>query len=181
MAGTANYSVTSNTAWAASSSETWANVTSSGNGNGILAANYTQNPGSARVAAITLTANGLSPVIVYLNQAGAEPSNFPADFTGANITLNWVDATGDVPPTAYLIRMSSIGFSAIPNPVDGISIADGPSSLNVPYGVQVAHFNKLVPNTTYYFKLFAYTGSGSMVDYKLDGAVPQVQITATQP
>lgn len=178
-AGMANYSISSNSAWTATCPESWVTITSSGNGNGTLQANYLQNTGASREASITVNVNGLSPVDVLLKQLGAEPSNFPSDFTAANITLNWIDANGGVLPDAYLVRMSSQGFSSIAMPIDGVEIPDGITDLNVAYGVQTAHFTNLLPNTTYYFKLFAYTGSGSLIDYKTDGAIPQVQLTTS--
>jgi hypothetical protein len=177
--GTASYSIACNSAWTASCVESWVTISSSGNGNGTLQANYDQNTGASREASITVNVNGLSPSVVFLKQIGAEPSNFPEDFTAANITLNWVDASGDVLPVGYLVRMSSQGFSSIASPIDGVVVPDGQADLNIAYGIQVAHFNSLLPNTTYYFKLFAYTGSGVLIDYKTDGAVPQVQLTTS--
>lgn len=179
LAGVADFLITCNSAWTATCPESWVTLTSSGSGNGTLQANYAQNTGTSREASITVSVNGLSPVNVLLKQIGAEPSNFPSDFTGANITLNWVDAIGEVLPSGYLVRMSSQGFSSIPLPIDGVAIPDGPTDLNVAYGIQIAHFTNLLPNTTYYFKLFAYTGSGNLVDYKTDGVVPQVQLTTS--
>jgi hypothetical protein len=35
-----------------------------------------------------------------------------------------------------------------------------------------------MPGMTYYFKIYAYTGTGTQIDYKTDGTIPQVQITA---
>ncbi len=60
-----------------------------------------------------------------------------------------------------------------------MAIADSYTDQNIPYGVQTASFPNLTPNTTYYFKLFAYTGSGSSIDYKTDGEVPQIEMTTT--
>jgi len=109
-----------------------------------------------------------------------EPTYFPADFSAHNIHLQWTDATGVDLPVGYLVRMSSIGYSSIPDPVDGIPVVDGTTDKNVPYGIQQAWFNNLNPNTTYYFKLFGYTGSGNAINYKTDGSVPQLQ-QATSP
>jgi hypothetical protein len=124
-----------------------------------------------------VSATGATPVSVQLNQLVGEPSNFPSDFSSQNIILNWSDATGGVLPTGYLVRMSSIGFSDIVTPVDGLEVANSLTDKNVAYGIQMAAFSSLAPNTTYYFKLFAYTGSGSLIDYKTDGGIPEIQIT----
>jgi endonuclease I len=108
-----------------------------------------------------------------------EPSNFPSDFSAHNIHLQWTDAIGSSLPAGYLIRMSSSGYAAISDPVDGIQVPDGPADKNVPFGTMNAWFSDLNPNTTYYFKLFGYTGSGSGINYKTDGFVPQLQLSTS--
>lgn len=74
-AGSAAYTVTSNVAWTASSDQSWCTVTPSGSGNGSITATYTENATvSQRVANITVTVSGLSPVVVTLTQSGASPT-----------------------------------------------------------------------------------------------------------
>lgn len=109
-----------------------------------------------------------------------EPSNFPTNFSASNITLNWTDATGAIVSEGYLLRWSTVGFGAIADPVDGTPVGDGAYALNVAAGVQTAFISNLLPSTTYYFKLFGYTGSGATIDYKTDATVPMVMQT-TQP
>jgi len=103
-----------------------------------------------------------------------EPSQFPSDFSAHNIHLQWTDATGPVVPDGYLVRMSSVSFAAIPDPVDGTAIPNSPTEKNVAYGLQGCWFTNLDPNTAYYFKLFAYSGSGGGINYKT-GNPPQLQ------
>jgi endonuclease I len=108
-----------------------------------------------------------------------EPSNFPSNFSAHNIYLQWIDATGPVVPEGYLIRISNVGFAAIPDPVDGVPVANSPTEKNVPYSLQGVWFTNLSSNTTYYFKSFAYTGSGATINYKTGSNVPQAwQITS---
>lgn len=102
-----------------------------------------------------------------------EPAGYPAGFSAHNIKLHWVDATGDIVPTGYLIEWSSTGFNDITAPSDGTFVDDGETSLNVAAGEQAALIRNLAPSTTYYFKIFGYVGTGSSVDYKTDGEVPQ--------
>jgi plastocyanin len=103
VVGTTNFSVTSNTTWNASSNQSWCTVTPSGTGNGTIVATYVSNPDvTQRVASITVTVSGLSPVIVTVTQAGAPrqlavtPSNqnvtFPPGSTDFTVTSNtdWV-------------------------------------------------------------------------------------------
>ena len=74
-AGTAVYTVTSNTSWATSSNASWCTVTpTSSSGNGNISAAYTVNPDMvSRTATITVTASGLSPVSVTLIQDASAP------------------------------------------------------------------------------------------------------------
>jgi endonuclease I len=102
-----------------------------------------------------------------------EPSNHVADFRGRHITLQWTDATGSILPDGYLVRMSSVGFSSIANPVDGTPVSDSSTDKNIVYGQESCSFSSLQGNTTYYFKIFSYKGSGASIDYKTDGSIPQ--------
>jgi len=107
--------------------------------------------------------------------ATPEPTNFPTDFSAHNIHLQWTDATGSNLPDGYLIRLSSSGYSAIPAPSDGTPVPDGPADKNIPYGTMQAWLSNLAANTTYFFKIFGYTGSGNSINYKTDGLIPQLQ------
>lgn len=107
-----------------------------------------------------------------------EPSNHATGFSAHCITLNWEDASGEPLPDGYLVRMSDAGFESIATPVDGTPVNDDFSNRNIAYGVETCIFGGLTPNTTYYFKIFGYTGSGTSIDYKLDGSVEQVSVEA---
>jgi len=109
-----------------------------------------------------------------------EPTNFPTGFSAHNILLQWTDASGASVPTGYLVRMSTEGFNSIPVPVDGIPVPGSASDKIVGPGIQQALFSGLTPSTTYYFKIYSYTGSGTTINYKTDGAVPQQQISTSE-
>ncbi|MFZ4402434.1 MAG: endonuclease, partial [Bacteroidales bacterium] len=110
----------------------------------------------------------------YVNQiwgggsvgTSVEPSNYPANFSAKNFKLQWVDATGTLVPEHYLIRMSTVGFNEIQNPLDGTTYPDNAKDKNVNYGVQSVWYFNMNANTTYYFKLFGYRGSGININYK---------------
>lgn len=73
-AGSTSFTVTSNSSWSVVSDQAWCTVTPSGTGNGTITANYTQNVSVAgRVANVTVTVTGLTPVVVTVSQAGAAP------------------------------------------------------------------------------------------------------------
>ncbi|MEI7981227.1 MAG: lamin tail domain-containing protein, partial [Bacteroidota bacterium] len=116
-----------------------------------------------------------------------EPTNYPSNFTAVpspfTVNLSWTDATGEQVPTGYLILGSITDNFELP--VDGIpvtddpNLADGYGSLNVAAGVQLCQFANLPVNTPYYFRIFPYTNSGILINYKTDGTPPSA--TATTP
>jgi len=74
-AGTTPFAVTTTAAWTAISDAVWCTVTPSGTGNGTLTATFASNTGaSSRVANITVSAAGTSPVTVTVTQAGTSPT-----------------------------------------------------------------------------------------------------------
>jgi len=76
-AGNTSFNVTSNTAWTAVSDQAWCTVTASGTGSGTIAAAYAQNTvTSPRVANVTVTVTGLTPVVVTVTQDAATPEEF---------------------------------------------------------------------------------------------------------
>jgi len=94
-AGSTTFNVTSNTNWSVGSNQNWCTVTPTGTGNGIISANYLENTSiSPRVAQITVTVNGLTPIVVTVNQAGAtptlavEPANQDVSAAAGSTTFN---------------------------------------------------------------------------------------------
>jgi endonuclease I len=108
----------------------------------------------------------------------SEPEHHVADFSAQTITLTWEDATGDVLPNGYLIRMSDQGFQQIADPVNGQVVPDDFWNKNVPYDRQSHTFGGLTTGTVYYFKIFSYKVWESEIVYKTGGDVPQVTIKA---
>lgn len=117
-----------------------------------------------------------------------EPSNYPENFEGEanfnDIKLTWDDASGEIIPDGYLILASN--QSNIPLPVDGVPVVndpdlfDGTGAMNVESGIERYTFTDL-DNTTYYFRIFPYTGSGTKIDYKTDGVPPYASVVVTTP
>jgi hypothetical protein len=101
-----------------------------------------------------------------------EPSNFPTAFTcgtttTSNIPLTWTAATGAVIPDGYLVKWSATSFAAITDPVDNTFESNGATTQNV-VGTSYT-VTGLIQGTTYYFKIWSYTNSGSDINYKLTG------------
>jgi len=113
-----------------------------------------------------------------------EPTNNPISFVVSNetsnsITLSWTDATGGQLPSYYLIKAST---GTINNPTDGIA-ENNTMSKNVAYGTEILTFTGLSSETTYNFKIFPYTNSGSDIDYKTDNnpTTSGTTLVATDP
>lgn len=116
-----------------------------------------------------------------------EPDNHVTSFNGSvngqHITLNWSDAIGTVVPDYYLIKLSDVSLAAITQPVDGVAYvndtdgSDGSAIVSVISGTESYLFKHLSAQTTYHFKIFPYTNSGSAVNYKTDGVVPALTLT----
>jgi hypothetical protein len=92
QAGNTSFTVTSNTSWTATSNQGWCTVTPSGSGSGTINASYTlNNTSSSRVASITVTITGLSPVVVTVTQAAptlsVTPSNQAVTYTSGNTSF----------------------------------------------------------------------------------------------
>ncbi len=116
-----------------------------------------------------------------------EPSNHATSFFASagtpvysSINLTWTDATGASLPAGYLILGSTVSFEAISAPIDGTPVSDGALAKNVAYGAQAYTFTGLASSTTHYFKIFPYTNSGALIDYKTDGSIPQSTISTTE-
>ncbi|MEI6061778.1 MAG: BACON domain-containing carbohydrate-binding protein [Bacteroidota bacterium] len=98
-AGNTNFTVTSNSAWTTSSNAAWCTLTPSGTGNGTLVATYTANAlPTSRIATVTVTVIGITPVTVTVTQSGISPTlsvtppnqdvTSPAGNTSFSVTSN---------------------------------------------------------------------------------------------
>lgn len=114
----------------------------------------------------------------------AEPTNFPTGFacgttTPTTIPLSWAAATGAVTPDGYLVKWSSTSYAAIADPADGTAEANGATTQNV-VGTSYTPTG-LTSATTYYFKIWSYTNSGSNINYKLTSEPQTSCATLTAP
>lgn len=122
-AGTTDFTVTSNSDWTASSNSTWCTVPSSGTGNGTLTATYTTNPGTPRVATITVTVTGLTPQQVTVNQDGttgialtnANTFQVYPNPTSGQITILTGESTGKVDDLKVMDITGKTIFSNVVN------------------------------------------------------------------
>ena len=98
-----------------------------------------------------------------------EPENYPENFSAHNIEMEWIDPVNGVLPHAYFVLMSDISFEAIEIPVDNVAVPDSETAKNIAHGVEKCMFTNLTPGTMYYFKIFPYTISNDLINYKTDG------------
>ena len=113
-----------------------------------------------------------------------EPTNNPSGLSATSVsysqsavTVTWTDVTDTVLPDGYLIKGSTAGFSAITNPVDGTPVSDGGLNKNILPGIESFSFTGLSASSSYYFKIFPYTNSGTDINYKTSGVVPSSSAT----
>jgi bacillolysin len=119
---------------------------------------------------------------IQFNTIRPEPTNHVTDFnagtpTTTTIPLTWTESTAGVLPNGYLIRGSSVSTGAIVDPTDGTAVADGGLDKNITYGTSTYTFTGLSNGTHYYFKIYPYTNSGTDINYKTDGIVPNTGAT----
>ena len=147
---------------------------------GLAAGSYIDevitNSGGGAVANVEVECSG----IVMAAEATNHATNFTAvEATANTIKLTWTDAIGQVLPSAYLIKGSTVSFEDISAPVDGIPEVNSSLVRNVNYEIETITFTGLSPETAYFFKIYPYTNSGILIDYKTIPAAPNA--TATTP
>ncbi|MEI7983081.1 MAG: DUF5689 domain-containing protein, partial [Bacteroidota bacterium] len=115
-----------------------------------------------------------------------EPTNHVTAFAAGTTTLTtipltWTDATGGTLPEAYLIKGSATSYSAIVDPLDGTPEVNSLLVQNVLQGVGNHAFTGLNSATTYYFKIYPYTNTGTAIDYKTSPVAPEASATTQSP
>jgi len=120
----------------------------------------------------------------------AEPSNHASSFSSTSdhnsIDVTWSDNDGSVIADGFLVKASSTSLEAIGTPSDGSAesddsdLSDGSAVVNVIHGTETCEFSGLDAETTYYFKIWPYTNSGSDIDYKTAGTIPSQSKATTE-
>ncbi len=127
LAGSVNFTITSNLAWTIAESVAWFSVTPmSGSNNATITINYTQNSSpTPRSGIITISAPGVPDVIVTVNQAGATLTVTPAtqNVTAAAGSTSFSVASN----TSWTVTESVAWLSVLP------MSGTGNGTLNVSY------------------------------------------------
>ncbi|MFA7361287.1 MAG: endonuclease [Candidatus Kapaibacterium sp.] len=120
----------------------------------------------------------------------SEPTNHVTNIgttnvTTSTITLTWTDAlAGTQAPSGYLIIANNSNSFSTPYDgtayTDDANLLDGSAALNILPGNQQYAFSALNTATTYYFRVYSFNGTGSAINYKTDGIIPNItQATST--
>jgi endonuclease I len=110
-----------------------------------------------------------------------EPSNQPtgisiSSITNSSFTVSWTSAlSGSQSPSGYLIEIYNSNDYFIPidgsTYADDTNISDSKGLVNVSAATTSYTFSGLSAGTTYYIRLHSFNGSGSSINYKIDGTV----------
>lgn len=124
------------------------------------------------------------------NILAAEPQNYATGLNITNVTinslqLNWTDALpGTQAPSGYLLVGNN--SNSFTTPSDGIeysndlNLSDGSAVINVSYAAADLYtFSGLFTNTNYYFRLYSYNGSGTQINYKTNGIIPEADTSTS--
>lgn len=117
------------------------------------------------------------------------PTNQPTGFSATtlsatSIRLDWTEPTVGTLPSNYLIvaKKSSGNFPAVTN---GTELPDDNDfedinlngAVNVAYGISEYEWTGLDPQTSYDFKIYAYNGSGTTINYNPTSPLVEDQFT----
>lgn len=124
--------------------------------------------------------NIASALYTFIDEPVNQATAFSASANSSSaITVTWTDA---VPAAGgYLIKGSIEDFNNIDSPVDGTPEDDGSLVKNVTSGIQSHQFIGLNADTEYFFKIFAYNGSGIATNYLTTDAPEISAVTNARP
>jgi len=178
--GSTSFTVNSNASWTATSNQGWCTVTSSGFGAGTILTNYTENTTSSpRVANITVTVAGLTPIIVTVTQAAPSIKTlnlssvfFEGLYNGAGTMFQAQDENGPHWPDGSADHISielhnSTAYSTIeytvtdvPLSTTGTAFVTIPAEKNGSYYITIRHRNSLETTSA-----VPVSFSGSAINY----------------
>jgi len=115
---------------------------------------------------------------VYAVEPTNYVTNFSAGSTSSSIIFNWNDAlAGTQIPSDYLLVIYDRNNYFIP--IDGeiysddTNISDGKVVINISYAdINSYELTGVANNTTYYGTIFSSSGSGSLINYKINETLP---------
>ncbi len=138
---------------------------------------------------INYKTDGVPPTASATTLVIPEPTNYPAnvnisDITSTSFKVNWEEAIGVNLPEGYWIMINTTGTFTNPNDgaaeEDDTDLGDGSGVVHISYSdVNNYLFTGLTSSTTYYIKVFSYSGDNFRRNYKIDGVPPTANATTT--
>ena len=111
---------------------------------------------------------------VFSPEPTYQVSNFAAVVNGQSITVSWTNPSGGQLPSGYLLQAYNVDNYFIPCDgdvyPDTTDLSTGKALINIPYSeTQNYTFNNLSLSSHYYFTIYSYNGTDTLVNYKIDG------------
>jgi len=111
---------------------------------------------------------------VFSPEPTYQASNFTAAANGNSITVSWTNPSGGQLPSGYLLQAYNVDNYFIPADgdvyPDSIDLSTGKALINIPYSaIQSYTFNNLSFGSHYYFTIYSYNGTDTLINYKIDG------------
>jgi len=113
----------------------------------------------------------LSPV--FSPEPTSQVSNFTAIANGNSVTVNWTNPSDGQLPSGYLLQAYNVDNYFIPCDGDVYSdstdLSTGKALVNIPYSTTQSYtFNNLTLGVHYYFTIYSYNGTDTLINYKID-------------
>ena len=110
---------------------------------------------------------------VFSPEPTYQVSNFTAIVNGQSITVSWTNPSGGQLPSGYLLQAYNVDNYFIPCDgdvyPDSTNLSTGKALVNIPNSsTQFYTFNNLSLNTQYYFTIYSYNGTDTLINYKID-------------
>ena len=123
---------------------------------------------------------------VFSPEPSYQVSNFTAVANNNSITVSWTNPSGGQLPSGYLLQAYNIDNYFIPADgdvyPDSTDLSTGKALINIPYSTTQSYtFNNLSPNTKYYFTIYSYNGTDTLINYKIDGKLRTNTTTGVTP
>jgi hypothetical protein len=111
---------------------------------------------------------------VFSPEPTYQVSNFTAVPNGQSITVSWTNPSGGQLPSGYLLQAYNVNNYFIPCDgdvyPDSTDLSTGKALVNIPYSSNQSYtFNNLSLGTQYYFTIYSYNGTDTLINYKIDG------------
>ncbi|MDR3610900.1 MAG: endonuclease [Ignavibacteriaceae bacterium] len=113
----------------------------------------------------------LSPV--FSPEPTYQVTNFTAVANGQSVTVNWTNPSSGQLPSGFLLQAYDTNNYFIPADgdiyPDSTDLSTGKALINIPYSATQSYtFNNLTLNAHYYFTIYSYNGSDTLINYKID-------------